>query len=254
MKHLFLTLVMLLSLVTARRDKDVMVGDIGIGIPSPEGFSLVTPEMKLLNALGKHFVPSGNVEYAKFIPDRDVPAALKDELTDLPRRFAVQAHAGSVGASATESDFRDLRKLVEVQNKKMVEKLESEFPGMVQRINEGLAVEFGAKVSLRMPRIIPLPVHEETDRSIAFSMLGEYEFTEPGGGVKVETTASTITFVHVRGKIVFLYCWADESDLKWSREASSAWSKAFLAANPPEAKQSSIDTSRPSGGSFRPGR
>ena len=43
---------------------------------------------------------------------------------------------------------------------------------------------------------------------------------------------TTVTFIYVKGKILFLYSFAGESDLEWSQNTSKQWANSVIAANP----------------------
>jgi hypothetical protein len=52
----------------------------------------------------------------------------------------------------------------------------------------------------------------------------------------------TITLIYVKGKVLGLYAYAEETGLEWSREASREWAKAILAANPSDFKTSIMES------------
>jgi hypothetical protein len=44
--------------------------------------------------------------------------------------------------------------------------------------------------------------------------------------------SGTATFVHLQGKVLFLYVHAEKSALQWCRDESRRWADAIIAANP----------------------
>jgi hypothetical protein len=70
---------------------NINVGGVSLTIPNPSGFSPVTPQMALLYKMQKQFVAPTNEEFVVFIPEQHVAAVLKDDIPDMPRRFAVQS-------------------------------------------------------------------------------------------------------------------------------------------------------------------
>lgn len=64
----------------------VSVGDVTVAIPSPEVVA-VTQNMTTLYGFRKQFVPPTNEELVWFIPEGDVPAALKGEIPDISSRL-----------------------------------------------------------------------------------------------------------------------------------------------------------------------
>jgi hypothetical protein len=63
-------------------------------------------------------------------------------------------------------------------------------------------------------------------------MIANYGMAGADGNPVSFETAVTLTLVHVKGKVLFLYATADRSDLEWSRQAAKEWAAAVIAANP----------------------
>jgi hypothetical protein len=52
-------------------------------------------------------------------------------------------------------------------------------------------------------------------------------------GVEEEAIlAATATFVNVAGKVLFLYCYAPQDHIEWTRSASKIWTEKIMASNP----------------------
>lgn len=94
-------------------------------------------------------------------------------------------------------------------------------------------------------QIVPFPVHEETNRTIAFSVLTKGKANDEFGNPVPYGSASTSTIIRVKGKVLFLSSTAEETGLEWSRQTSKQWADAVIAANPPDL-QSSLKESLPS--------
>ena len=61
--------------------------------------------------------------------------------------------------------------------------------------------------------------------------------------------ACTATLVHVKAKVLFLYLYAEESGLEWSRTKAQEWADSIVAANPPDDTSLARESvSRPVGG------
>ena len=52
----------------------------------------------------------------------------------------------------------------------------------------------------------------------------------------------TATLVQVKGKVLFLYSYAEESDLEWSKEASHNWASDVVMSNPSDFQASVKET------------
>ena len=182
---------------------DISVGGVSLTIPSPEGFSPVTPQMAPLYTPLQLYVP-GIEQFAAFIPEKDVHAALEGNLPYVPsRRFTVQTTKEDMGDSVSISDFEELKSEIKTYNDEIVGQTEAVLPGLVSDLEL-------------------LPVHEETDRTLAYSMFS---------GMDGERGVVTTTFVHVKDKVLSFYCIAEESGLEWTREASRQWARAVIAEN-----------------------
>jgi hypothetical protein len=68
----------------------INVGGVTISIPPPAGYVLITPKTSPPYELQQHSASPNNVQFASFLPEQTVPAALKRELSVLPRHFTVQ--------------------------------------------------------------------------------------------------------------------------------------------------------------------
>jgi hypothetical protein len=230
MKKLGLVLLLLLPVVSGATD--ISVGGVSLAIPNPDGFSPVTPQMTTLYEIQKQFVAPTNEEFAAFIPDRDISAVLKDEIPDLPRRFTVQTSKELIRASVATSDFAKLKNIIKTQNNELIKRTKAQLPGVTKQINEGINKKYGVDLAFSISQITPMPVHAETDRILAYSALVKYDMKDENGIPASFVSASTITLVHVKSKVLILNSYAEESGLDWCREVSRQWAKAVVAANP----------------------
>lgn len=225
-------LVMLLLAPSISGATDISVGGVSLAIPSPDGFSPVTPQMALLYEVQKQFVAPTNEEFVAFIPERDVPAALKDDIPDMPRRFTVQTVKTLIGASVSTSDFAKLKNVIKTHNDELLKKVEAQLPGLTKQMNEGIAKKYNVDLAFSVSQMVPMPVHEETDRTLAYSALVKYDMKDEHGNPAPFVAVVTATFAHVKSKVLFLYSYAEESGLEWSKEASRQWANAVVTANP----------------------
>jgi len=192
--------------------------------------------MVALYDLQKQFVAPTNEEYVAFIPEGYLAAAQKGEIPDLTRRFTVQTAKSIVSASVSSSDFVKLKNIIKSQN---------DLPELMARMNKGIAKKYDVNLAFSVSQMVPLPVHEETDRTLAYSAFVKYNMNDAAGNPSPYIAVFTATFAHVKGKVLFLYSYAEEAGLEWSRESSKQWASAVVAANPSDF-QSSVKESLPS--------
>lgn len=214
MKTICLALLLLAPVVSGAAD--ISVGGVSLAIPNPNGFSPVTPQMALLYDIQKQFVAPTNEEFIAFIPERDVPAALKDDIPDLPRCFTVQTAKSLIGSSVSTSDFAKLKDIIKTQNDELMKKVEAQLPGLTKQMNdEGLTKKYDVDLAFSVSQMVPMPVHEETDRTLAYSSLVKYDMKDEQGNPAFFVAVVTATFAHVKSKVLFLYSYAEESGLEW---------------------------------------
>jgi hypothetical protein len=212
----------------------IQVAGTAITVPAPPNFVAVTPAMKNVYATQREFVPSMNELLVGFIPAESAADALADKLFLIPRSFTVQTEKRVAKMNLSARHFAELKKSITSQNEKILKEVEKEMPGFVEKVNRSVAKETGVSLGLSVPQMTPLPPHEDTPRSIAYSTLVRVDATGADGKIESALSMVTGTFVHVRGKILFLYCNGGEKDLEWTRAISKQWSQAVLAANPAE--------------------
>lgn len=217
----------------------ISVGGVELDIPNPPGYGPVTPQMTVVYDLQRQFVAPTNEEFVAFIPEARRPAALRGEVPDLSRRFAVQTARSIIDVSASSRDFATLKDIIRTQNDEIMRKVEQRLPGMLSRINEDIARRYDVDLDLSVSSIIPLPVHEESRRTLAYSAFVEFDMQDASGDPAPYVGVVTTTIVHVRDKILFLYSYAEKAGLVWSRETSGRWARAVVAANPPGTRATS---------------
>ncbi len=223
----------------------VSIGGTVIEIPSPPGFAAVTPKMATLYDIRKKFVPPNNEEFIAFIPEEAIPIALRGEIPELDRVFAVQTSKALVNVSVSRSDFLELKVTTKTQYHDIIKKVERAVPDLLEQTNRELSKEYNRNLALSISQIVPLPIHEETDRTLAYSTLNKSQANDESGNPVLYTQAVTTTNIHVKSKVLFLYSSAEETGLEWSRQISKQWADAVVAANPPDL-QSSLKESLPS--------
>jgi len=221
---------------------EISVGGVNLTIPKPEGYSAVTPEMAVLYEVQKQFVAPTNEEFVTFIPDSLVEMVLRDEIPDLPRRFAVQTAKSLINVTVTSSDFSTLKKTIKSQNSEILKKVESQLPELIGKMNEGIKEQYDVDLAFSVSQMVPMPVHEETDRTLSYSSLVKYNMKDEMGNPAPFVSVVTATFVHVKGKVLFLYSYAEESASEWSKQSSHEWASSIVNSNPSDFQTSVKET------------
>ena len=101
----------------------------------------------------------------------------------------------------------------------------------MKQFNDAMEKATNVDPAFSFSQMVPLPIHEETDRTFAYSMLVKHEMNDEDGNPVSQVSAVTAHFVLVKGKVLCLWAYAEESGLEWSREASRQWASAVVAAN-----------------------
>ena len=208
------------------------VGGTSIIIPYPKGFVPVTAEFVTLKKVLDSLTPSTNKRFSSFIDEKQMGQVLGDEVPALVRTFNVQTSRRDINALITNTDFGRLKEFLKKDLSDLMKQVEKEIPGIVDQLNKNIEKQFDIDMGLKIANMVPLPVHEESDRSVSYSVFAKQQFSGEKGETEIYVSVSTITMVHVKGKLLSLYCYGDHSDLQWSRQNTNEWTEAIIAANP----------------------
>lgn len=233
MKKVLVLLILLVSphLVIAA-STPIDVGGTSIIIPYPKGFVPVTAEFVTLKKVLDSLTPSTNKRFVSFIDEKQIGEALRDEISHLTRTFNIQTSREILNQTITKDNFSQSKEVLKKQQSDIMKQVEQQMPGITDHINKNFEKEFDSDLGYKMANIVPMPVHEESDRSVSYSVFAKQQFSGEKGETKIYVSVSTITMVHVKGKLLFLYCTGDHSDLQWSRQTANEWTEAIIAANP----------------------
>jgi hypothetical protein len=182
--------------------------------------------------LAKRFVPPSNEQFALFLPDADVAVATRGEIPQPQRWFYVQSAKALIQPFVSTADFAQLKRTLKTQNEEILKKAESQMPGLFQKVNKGISADYNVDLNLSLDQMLPLPPHYETERGLAYSTLLKYKVNDEAGKPSVFEGVVTATFVHIQGKVLFLYANAEKSGLDWCRSESRKWADTVISANP----------------------
>lgn len=244
MKIVLFSLMLLVSLSGPARATVIDVGGSMIEIPDPRGYAAVTRKMTALFELQKHFVAPSNVEFVSFINAADLPMALRGEVPELERRFAVQTAKSLENRSVSAADFAELKRIIKTQNDEIVKKAEAALGQVIGQMNKNFSDEYNVDLAFSVTQMLPMPVHRDTDRSLAYTAFVSYTAKDEAGKQTPFVAVVTATFVHIKSKVLFLYCFAEEAGVDWCERMSGQWANAVIEANPADF-QSSLNESLP---------
>lgn len=224
-------LVVAILLVSAIcRAEDWYFHELGVGIPSPVGFSAVTSDMSNVQAFLAPFVPASNEELISFIPESAVPVARQGQIPDLTRRFSVQMPKKHDQQSVSLAEFQAFKDLVRSKNAEFIRRFENQYPQILAELRDTTVMPKNAISSIHIDQAIPLPVHKEGNDVISYSLLLRYRIYTPHDSASYISVASS-AYVRVKGRLLFLYCFADKDDLEWSRQSLDNWADSILGSN-----------------------
>lgn len=93
-----------------------------------------------------------------------------------------------------------------------------------------MAAYLGSDISLEVGPVVPLDIHFETEHAFALSMFTEMKSIQPTAELEM-VIATTVSFVYIGERVIFLYCYGGENDLEWTRDASKTWVEKTLQEN-----------------------
>ena len=232
----------ILALQTTACAVEITVGTTRLTIPAPEGYSLLTSEMQPCADFSKRFVAPQNEQFALFLPDDAIALAKAGEIPGPARRFVVQVPKQIVKLLITKTDFAGMKNAIKTQNEEMLKKIEAQVPGIMKKVTDDLSKDYEVNMRFTSLQMLPLPAHSETDRSMAYSALLKFDVDDGAGNITPNEGMITTTFIHVKGKMLMLYVYAEKSGLEWSRTAAKTWSDQIIAQNPSDAATSAQES------------
>lgn len=236
MKHLQFGLFVLACLSGSVTAEPFQIGGTTLEIPAPDGFVLVTPEMEQVYLYGEYLNASDtlNENVATYISKTEAPAALKGELPDLKRKFILKVNRNLQRKVINHTNFLELKKATRREYQQTIREIKAKDPQIYQRLNKGVQEQFDLETAIEVSKLVPFEPHYESSHALAVSMfLTITDPLEEGADAEAEEDISTATatVMYVQGQLLFLFCYAPQEDLEWTRTASRAWTEAILAAN-----------------------
>jgi hypothetical protein len=231
MTRFFANLSVLIALSSSVFAAEILVANVRLHIPPPSGYSLLASET-LYAAYSRRFTPPSNEQHAVFLSGPDHAIAARGEIPQPRHWFTVQSARQANGRAVTRAEFAEIKSAVKVQIEQQVEEVKMETQRHLQKLNQGIANDTGIDLTVR--QILPVSPHYETEQSLAYSTKMRYDVKATGEKPSALEVVSTTSIVNVHGTVLFLYTYADESGLQWSRSESQKWTNAILEANSPK--------------------
>lgn len=230
MKSLQLFICAFFLATSAQASDTFAINEKYIIVPAPEGFVRVTDKMIGLKRVLDHIQDPGTDTLAHYIPESDAPAAMAGEVATPDRWFILKINKKLRSMMMGKDDFSRLKEIARSENKKTFEKIKAEIPELANKISQGISQEFDIDYATNISQVVPLDSHYESDNAFGFSMYMKREDT--AGSQKVNTMLSaTAIFLNTSGTILFLYGYAPQNQLEWTRSASTKWAENVMASN-----------------------
>lgn len=206
-----------------------------ITVPEPKGFVRITDDMSGVAKVVEQMVDPMNDTLAYYILESDVPAAMAGEIPSLEKTFVLKVNKQLRNVTVGKKDFLEVKSMTKDQNKQMFDEVKAKIPEHMLKISQGISEEFDVDYAMSVSQMVPLEPHYEAENAMAFSMFINYGVSS-GGQEEEKIVASTSTFLNASGTILFLYGYAPEEELAWTRTASMDWAESAMRSNsaPPE--------------------
>lgn len=221
-------LLLVSSLVLADALNAFSIGEKTIHIPAPDGYTLVSSDMVAINAMNESLQDTLNDLVATYIQNEETGTALAGVLPEMKRSYSVKVNKELKNEHFAESDFLEMQDIIEQQNAGTFEQIEYE----INRINEQDGLEsddLDINNALQISKIIPLEVHSKNPHDFAHSMYINYG--PEADSTEDNVVAATLSYVNIKGTVLFMYAFAPQHELDWTQDSSSQWINSTLAAN-----------------------
>ncbi len=225
-----LIIVGLLFSTSAKAADSFTINGKEITVPTPKGFVRVTDEMTSVTKLAQQMADPMNDTLAYYISESDVPVAMAGGIPELKRTFILKVNKKLRNMTVGKNDFSQLKEMTKSQNQQIFAKVKSQIPEHMKNMSQGVSQEFDVDFAMDISQMVPLEPHYEAENALAYSMYINYGVT--AGAEKEEAiVAATSTFLNASGAVLFLYGYAPQAELEWTRTASINWAENVMVSN-----------------------
>lgn len=239
MKKKMLTVaIFLIFISTCAYAATLNVGGKALEIPNPQGFSVVTPEMKGVYRWIPDMMSPEIDQLTIYIPDADIPESTNNEMYEMQRYFTLTIYKVFKEETYSTEKFSDFKDIVKKENKEKIDSISSQvFKNNTKDPNKKISNAYDVALALQKFKSVPLEPHYETDNAISMSTFNDAGTTE-GGEKKLAIYSITTTIINVAGKIIYLNCVGLTDEVEWTRSASKFWAENIMNNNPAPEKSS----------------
>ncbi len=227
MRILFL---LFFSIAVASADNSFLINGRKILVPTPTGFVRVTEQMQALDEYSRKMKDPANDMLAFYIPEAAAPEALSGKIPSLDRWLVIKVNKELRDVFATPRDFALLKSGMVKHIEEANEQIKAQVNEALRETSQSISKSYDTSFSATVSEMVPLPVHYETPDTLSYSMHLGYGATN-GAENSTNRMISTSTIMNVSGTILFLYCYAPNDQLDWSRTFSRDWSNSIQASN-----------------------
>lgn len=227
-----LSLLMLVGLSFSAGAIEIDVGDRAINIPIPDGYVELTPAMPPYYEALRAYTAETNFRYLTLIPANKAHALLRGKSVDLERYMIVESERGLSEASVSTATYDEIRELHRTQLGDIAADVNEQLPGIVDKGNANASEALGVDIDHSVGNFNPLPIHLDSANAFAYSSFFNVEASIDGGNTGSSVIAATVSILHVKDKVLFLYVYGAETDLGWTRTFSADWAERIVDGNP----------------------
>jgi hypothetical protein len=222
---MFLLVALISTVITSTQI--INIGSTNLQIPSPVGFAPVTSEMQELRAFLSNFDSPERIVLISFIPDKQIGEALTGKIPDLQRTVHVYTVQKMINRTITPSFFKELKGIYRKQNEDFLNKLSNKLEESTKSSMSSVGKQSGQKLDYQSQETVYLPIHYESDQAISYSMIQKSKINKIDEDVEV----ITMTYLYLKGKLIYLSTNGSEKDLEWTRKTSTVWANEIIEAN-----------------------
>ena len=115
------------------------VGGKKLKIPSPQGFTRVTPQMDAVYRLSQELADPVNDQLAFYIQESEIPAAMSGEIPSLEHYYILKVNKKLKGVVVGSKDFAELKNITKRQNRESLKSVETEVLSLMEKASKGIA-------------------------------------------------------------------------------------------------------------------
>ncbi|MDH5179035.1 MAG: hypothetical protein OEZ39_16640 [Gammaproteobacteria bacterium] len=229
MKYLVTSIAILVLSATAYAD-NFTLGEQTFNIPQPKEFHRLTKDMDPAYRLIQQIIDQRNDRLGYYISKNDLSKAKAGDIPLFKKYFVLKVSKRLKNARLDTKFFTQLKNDARQANENDLKSLQEKIPDLFDKTSESIRKEFDLDTAIKITKLIPLKPHRETKNSFSYSMYINYG-GKIGGSETESFISATATMLHIKDKVLFLFCYGEQKDLAWTRTASRKWEESILSSN-----------------------